>query len=165
MVLLLLLALAAAPWTHPLAFQPATGWTTGKSGNTRSVYVGRGRWAKEPLESSAWTSRDVPYRDPATADPPNRTLAALPPHGIVVWAVISKDAGEREQPIRLDIALARRYACCDAVGIAAEYELTGSGPRHVYSVIVRIYFGSKPNRAALREAQLALRRLDLPAAA
>lgn len=162
-MLSLLVALVAAPWAHPLAFQATTGWTTGKRGNTRSVYVGHNQWAKEPLESAAWMARGVRYRDPATADPPNRTLAKLPQDGVVVWAVISRSRSPKAKPIRLDFGRVKRFACCDAIRVPAEYELTGSGLQHAYSVIVRIYFGAKPSRTMRAEAQHALRRLDLPA--
>jgi hypothetical protein len=106
----------------------------------------------------------VKYRDPATADPPNKTLAALPRRAVIVWSVIEKVASRKQPRIRLDLSKAKRLACCDAVRIPAEYELTGSGPDHAYSVIVRIYFGSKPDAAMLAKAQRALRRLNLPAA-
>jgi hypothetical protein len=159
----LLLALAVAPWAHPLTFRATPGWTTGASGNTRLVYVGHKKWVKEPLESAAWIARGVRYRDPATADPPNKTLAALPRRAVVVWAVISKAVMQRKKPIRLDFSKAKRLACCDAVRIPAAYELTGYGPHYAYSVIVRIYFGSNPNATMRARAQLALRRLRLPA--
>ena len=160
----LLLALALAPWTHPLAFRATPGWTTGASGNTRLVCVAHNQCTKGLLESAAWIARGVRYRDPATADPPNKTLAALPRRAVIVWAVIEKAASRKQQRIRLDLHKAKRFVCCDAVRIPAEYELTGSGPQHAYSVIVRIYFGSRPDAAMRANAQRALRRLDLAAA-
>lgn len=162
----LLAALTLAPWLHPLAFQPLPGWQTGASGNTRSVYVGRGKRVVAPEESTAWIAKGVRYRDPATADPPNSTLAHLPADGVVVWAVVFPPAKQGERPIRLDLAQARHFPCCDGVGVVGgEDELTGAGPRRAYSVIVRIYFGSPPTRARRAEAQRALVRLALPAAA
>ena len=159
----LLLALAIAPWTHPLAFGPAPGWQTGASGNTASVYIGSGRRVTAPLESAAWTAAGVRYADRATADPPNTTLAHLRANAVIVWAVAFAPAGPNEAPIRLDLSRARRLACCDAVGIpGGEHELTGAGPGGAYSVIVRVYFGSRPTRATLAEAQRALDRLELP---
>src|SRR5882672_8411834 len=81
-VIPLLLALALAPWTHPLSFRPLAGWQTGASGNTGSAYVGPRPHATVPLESAAWIARNVRYRDEATADPPNKTLGHLPARGI-----------------------------------------------------------------------------------
>ena len=44
-----------------------------------------------------------------------------------------------------------------------DYELTGYGPKHAYSAIVRIYFGSHPTKSLLAQAQRALTHLQLPA--
>jgi hypothetical protein len=162
---LFLAALALAPWGHPLAFRPLPGWHAGASGNTRSVYVGGGKRVRAPEESAAWVARGVRYRDQATADPPNATLAHLPVDGVVVWAVIYAPAALGEQPVRLELARARHLPCCDGVGVVGgEDELTGSGGGGKYSVIVRVYYGSGPTRALRREAQRALARLELPVA-
>jgi hypothetical protein len=158
-----LVALAFAPWAHPLAFQPLAGWQTGASGNTRSAYVGASRRVHPPQESAAWIARGVRYRDKATADLPNATLMHLPRGGVIVWAVISDSGWKGETRIRLDMATAKRFACCEATRIAGEYDIAGYGPGSRYSVIVRVYFGSKPTRALRAEAQRALDRLQLPA--
>jgi hypothetical protein len=164
-VVALLAVLVLAPWSHPLAFAPLPGWQTGSSGDRHSVYVGPPlNTVKTSLESSSWIARNVPYRDDASADPPNKTLAHLPPTGVIVWAVIYNPAQRGESGIRLDLAKARRFACCEGAYVAGgEYELAGSGPGRAYSVIVRIYFGSRPNRASRTEAQRALDQLRLPA--
>ena len=165
-VIAFLLAVALAPWLQPLAFRPLPGWQTGASGNTRSVYVGPGTHVVAPLESTAWIARNVRYRDDATADPPNTTLAHLPPTGVIIWAVISGPPHAGEMTVRLNLGKARHFPCCEAVGlVGGEYELAGNGPGRAYFVIVRIYFGSRPTAAARAEAQHALRRLALPAPA
>jgi hypothetical protein len=158
-----LVALAFAPWAHPLAFQSLAGWQTGASGNKRSVYVGASRRSHPPQESTAWIARRVRYRDKATADPPNATLMQLPRGGVIVWAVIFDSGWKGETRIRLDMATAKSFACCEAIRIAGEYEMSGYGPGNRYSVIVRVYFGSKPTSALRAEAQRALNRLTLPA--
>ena len=159
----LLAAAALAPWTHPLAFRPLPGWHTGASGTVRSQYAGRSRSTTTPLESSAWTALHVRYSDPSTADPPNRTLAHLPRDAVIVWAVIYEPAERGQKRLRLALAQAKRFVCCEAAYVAGgEYELTGLGPGSAYSVIVRIYFGSRPTRALRAEAQHALDRLRLP---
>jgi hypothetical protein len=161
-VLPLLLTLAIAPWAHPLEFTPSAGWQEGASGTTGSAYVGQAQPAPTALESAAWTAQNVRYRDRATADPPNKTLAHLPPNGLIVWAVIFAPV-QNGKSVRLDFAHAQRFACCEATYVAGgEYELTGTGPGRAYSVIVRIYFGSRPTRGLKAEAQLALGRLRLP---
>jgi hypothetical protein len=161
-VLPLLLALVFAPWTHPLGFAPTVRWQTGASGTTSSAYVGQAHPVATAVESAAWIARGVRYRDHATADPPNKTLAHLPPNAVIVWAVIFAPV-QNEKPIRLDFDNAQRFACCEATYVAGgEYELTGTGPGRTYSMIVRIYFGSRPTGKLKAEAQLALGRLRLP---
>lgn len=159
----LLAALAFAPWPHPLAFEPLPGWQTGMSGNTHSVYVGPRHRAKMSLESSAWIATHVRYRDDPTADPPNKTLAHLPPSSVIVWAVIFNPAQKGQRPIRLDLGKAKHFACCEGEYVAGgEYELTGYGPGRTYSVIVRVYYGAHPTSALRAEAQRALDQLALP---
>lgn len=144
-----------APWTRPLKFRPASGWRTGSSG----TYAG---YVHGIVGSSAWTALDVRYRDRARADPPAKTLAHLRRTSVIVWAVIG-NTGKGSKSIRLDFSKAKHFACCDAGLIAAgEYELTGSGRHHSYSVIVRVYFGSRRTRTMRAEAQQALNRLELP---
>ena len=161
-----LVALTVAPWLHPLAFRPLPGWHAGMSGNTDSAYVGAGPHAVVPLESVAWIATNVRYKDEATADPPNKTLAHLPPHGIIVWAVIYAPASNGPR-IQLDLRRARHLACCDGpVRVAGgSYELAGYGPRRAYSMIVRVYFGSRPTKYVVAEAQLALDHMQLPSPA
>ena len=65
--------------------------------------------------------------------------------------------------IRLEIAKAKRFACCEATRVGGEYDMSGYGPGRRYSVIVRVYFGSAPTTALRGEAQHALERLQLPA--
>ena len=160
----LLLAVAlAAPWRHPVSFSPLAGWRTGASGTTRSTYVGRPRPATPPVESTAWAAKNVRYRDEATADPPNRTLARLPANGVIVWAVIFSPPQAGDKPIRLVLGRAKHFACCEGEQVVGgEYELTGSASDRAYSVIVRIYFGSRPSKELRADAQLALTQLRLP---
>ena len=163
MIAPLLAALAVAPWSHPLGFARVAGWTSGQSGNTQSVYVGRSKRAAVSLESAAWIAKDVRYRDDPTADPPNTTLRQLSPQAVIVWAVIFGSASAGQRPVRLSLGAAKRFACCEAVGLpGGEYELTGSGPGRAYSVIVRIYFGARPTSAMRAEAQRGLSALQLP---
>jgi hypothetical protein len=159
-----LIALTLAPWSHPLAFSPLPGWQTGASGNARSAYLGASRRISAPLESAAWITTRVHYRDKATADPPNTTLTYLPRRGVIVWAVISDSGWKGETRIRLDMAKAKRFVCCEATRVAGGvYVMSGYGPGSRYSVIVRVYFGSTPTSALSAEAQRALERLQLPA--
>ncbi len=108
-------------------------------------------------------AENVRYRDPATADPPNRTLAHLRSDGVIVWAVILAPAHAPDRPVSLLVGRAKHFPCCEREPVAGgEYELTGSGPDRAYSVIVRIYFGSRPTNKLRGDAQLALDHLRLP---
>lgn len=157
----LVAAAALAPWTHPLSFRPLSGWRTGASGNVPSLYGGRP--AENPRASAAWVARGVRYRNRPVADPPNETLAHLPPHGLIVWAVIYEPADARAPPFRLDLRGARHLRCCEGAYVAGGMdELFGVGPDRKYSVIVRVYYGSFPNRRLRTDAQRALDRLRLP---
>lgn len=159
----LLAALALAPWAHPLAFRPLPGWHTGASGTVNSLYDNASKRVRVPNESAAWTATDVLYRDRVTEDPPNRTLAHLGRHAVIVWAVIFQTERRGQKPIQLDLRLSRHFACCEGEYVAGGlYELTGSGTGAAYSVIVRVYFGSRPTAASRAQAQRALDRLKLP---
>jgi hypothetical protein len=162
-IVAILLAVMVAPWTHPLSFGQLAGWETGHSGNMRSAYVGRNPRVVVPLESTAWIARRVHYRDEPTADPPNKTLKHLPRRAVIVWAVIYNPTPSAQKPIRLMLSAAKRFDCCEAAAVAGgEWELDGTGPGRAYSVIVRIYFGSRPTSAMRQQAQRALDQLALP---
>lgn len=159
----LLLAASLAPWAQPLGFRPLAGWHTGSSGTIDSTY-GPVPGVHSPKESIAWTARGVRFRDRPSADPPDATLSHLTPHAIVVSAVIFQSGFSLHRPIELRLGRATRYACCDGTYVAGgEYGLSGDGPRGAYSVIVRIYFGSRPGGSMRAQAQRALDRLELPA--
>jgi hypothetical protein len=160
-VIELLAAAALSPWAHPLAFRPLPGWRTGASGTVPSLYgPSPGR---APKESSAWIARNVHYEDEATTDPPNKTLAHMSSSGMIVWAVIFQSDYTPQMPIKLDLRRARRFDCCEGAYVAGGlYELTGSGPRHAYSIIVRVFFGSRPTSARRAAAQRAVDQLRLP---
>ena len=111
-------------------------------------------------------AKDTAYLDRATADPPYRTLAQLPRDGVIVWAGIFVPADDGAKAIQLALSKAKHFPCCDAATFASGlYELSGSGPHRSYSVIVRIYFGSRPTAALHAEAQRALDQLKLPSPA
>jgi hypothetical protein len=155
-------ALALAPWAQPLRFRALPGWRTGANGTFDSSY-GPGPGDASPEESTAWLVRGTPYRDRRTADPPDATLSQLPPRAIVVFATIYQSPPTTEKRIVLRLDRARRYPCCDGTHVAGgEYALAGAGPAAAYSVIVRVYFGSRPTPSMKVAAQRALDHLALP---
>jgi hypothetical protein len=155
-------ALAIAPWAQPLWFQPLPGWRAGASGTFDSSY-GPTPGVASPKESTAWMTRGVRYRDRRTADPPVATLSHLPRRAILVFATIYESGPSPRRRIELRFDRATRYPCCDGTYVAGgEYALAGAGPAAAYSVIVRVYFGSRPTRPMRAAAQRALDRLVLP---
>ena len=155
-------ALAIAPWSQPLRFLPMPGWRTGTNGTFDSSYGPVPRVAS-PKESTAWTARGVRYRDRRTADPPDATLSRLPRGAILVFATIYESGQSAGRRVQLRLDRARRFPCCDGTYVAGgEYALSGLGPGAAYSVIVRIYFGSRPTRSMRTQAQRALDHLELP---
>jgi hypothetical protein len=159
-----LVAMTLAPWLQPAAFRPLPGWQTGASGTTRSLYVGTGKHTLAPVESAAWIARNVRYRDDPTADPPNKTLLNLPSNAVIVWVAIFSPSLQDQPYIQLTLSRAKRFDCCEVAPVAGGvYELTGAGPGRAYSVIVRVYFGSRPTYALRAEARRALAQLRLPA--
>jgi hypothetical protein len=162
MLVELVAAASLAPWAQPLRFRPLAGWETGASGTINSSY-GRVVGVSSPKQSNAWMARGVRFRDLPTADPPDATMSHLPPRGIVIFAVIYQSGRKTQKPIQLRLSHATRYPCCDGTYVAGgEYGLSGRGPRRAYSVIVRIYFGSRPSLSMRTQAQRALDRLKLP---
>jgi len=159
------LSLQAVPWAEPVRFAHRPGWTTGESGTVSLV----GAWdgsrirLRRPM-STAWIA-NAPYRDPATADPPARTLQQLVVRGrgVVVFALIE---GVRDpKPFTRDLRRARRLLCCDGSppsSYVSDWELSGHDPRNAYRVIVRVFMPLRPRAADVRAASTALRALRLP---
>ena len=90
-------------------------------------------------------------------------LAPLRPKSVIVWAVISQRMQRGHERIRLDLRHAKYFACCEGEYVAGgSYQMTGTGPRGAYAVIIRIYFGSPATPALRAQAQRALNLLQLP---
>ena len=155
---------SAVPWRVPLAFRlHVPGWYTGQSGTVYST-VGHAH-TRFPM-STAWAA-NVRYRDPATSDPPNNTLRRLAPTGVVVWAIIQPSMPgqpDRRVSAHYNLADAYHFPCCDGEGVrGGSWELYGFSPKHAYSVLIRIYWGSPPTTAMKAEATRAIHALRLPA--
>ena len=158
----LVAALALVPWAQPVHFRPMAGWRTGANGTFASSYgpVPGNAW---PKESTAWMTKGVRYRDRRIADPPDATLSRLPPSAILVFATVYESGRKSGKRISLRLDRATRFPCCDGTYVAGgEFALAGAGPAAAYSVIVRVYFGSRPTRSMRAFAQRALGHLVLP---
>jgi hypothetical protein len=157
------LAAIAIPWLAPVSFTAsAPAWHVGQTGTITEKVAS----ATKPV-STAWAST-VPCSDCGTSAPPNKTLKSLPRHGVIVTANI-RPAGQEMWPpdgrrasSRYSVSTAYRFACCEARGIGGVSEMYGFGPGRKYTVLVRVYWGSPPNKAMRRAAQHAIRTLHLP---
>ena len=157
------LGITHAPWLKPLSFHPAAGWHVGTSGTVRTARnsVGKAVRLRYP-ESTAWTA-NVRYRDPATAEPPQRTVSNLGKSGIVVTAVI-KPPSNTKQRLSLDLRNARPFNCCDGIlpSPTRSFELVGLIGSRRYEVIIDVFFGTTPTGRLWANAQQAVRRIQLP---
>jgi hypothetical protein len=163
-------ALVATPtWAAPVSFRPLPGWRTAASGTVHVIELSDGRRIRELRpRSTAWIA-NVRYRDPVTADPPNRTLEALARRGrgVVVWVLIEPTGrfDRRLRPTLFRLERARRFLCCDGLvpsSYVSQWELDGYGPANCYRVIVRIYLPLRPQADDIRAARRALGALRLP---
>jgi hypothetical protein len=119
--------------------------------------------------SVAWAA-NVRCDDCAASNPPNATLRALPRRGVIVRASIQPPDAMAWPPTGRKVSRgyslgdAYRFACCEAVGIGGDWELYGFGPRHAYSVVIDVFWGSTPTTAMRAAARRAIATLRLPAA-
>ena len=126
-----------------LHFQAASGWRTG-AGRAAGTYGYDAAWTASP---------GVVFRDPSTADPPNRTLAHLHGRQIVVFASLALGASLPPVP---SLAHAKRFACCEGAVPGWPYLLELDRGR----LIVRVYFGRAPDAALRAAAERRLRVLE-----
>lgn len=89
----MLAPLAAALVVSPPHFRDAPGWHVGSTRAHACVGVS----AKRCVQAEAWAST-VRYRDCPDCVPPHRTLAKLPPDGIVIQLSYG-----RERPVRMPV--------------------------------------------------------------
>jgi hypothetical protein len=151
------------PWLGSLSFGlHAAGWYVGQSGTRHQQFLPR-------VYSAAWAA-SLPCRDCATSDPPNATLRHLHRNGVIVRASIQPPDPTgwppkgRKLSRNYSLNGAYRFPCCEAVRIGGVWEMYGFGPRHAYSVIVRVYWGSRPTPTMKTAAQRAIATMRLPAA-
>lgn len=153
----------AVPWLAPVSFGlHAPGWYVGQSGTRYQSVAPR-------VSSVAWAG-NVRCRDCVSSVPPNATLRSLPRRGIIVRVSIQLPDPTGWPPKgrllsrRYSLRDAYRFPCCEAVRIGGSWELYGFGPKHAYSTVVDVYWGSAPTTAMRAAAQRAISTLRLPAA-
>jgi hypothetical protein len=156
-------AALAVPWSTPVSFAlRAPGWYVGQSGTRHESFA--------PYTFSVAWAANVRCRDCATSNPPDATLRRLPRRGVVVRVSIQPPDPSGWPPARRRISHgysldgAYRFPCCEAVRIGGSWEMYGFGRRHAYSVVVDVYWGSRPTAAMEAAAQRAIATLRLPRA-
>lgn len=139
---------------EPATFAPADGWDTGSSGRAQIQPDGQ--------TTMSWAST-IPYRDESLGFPPSRTLAALPPDGIVVLARLDQygrtNAPAGRPPFRLSDFVEGSFE-----GLGPENSPRQLGV-HVddYDLQLWAFFGrAHPTAEQLARAQEELDRLQLP---
>jgi hypothetical protein len=140
----------------PATFAAADGWETGSSGAAKVRPDGQQTWT--------WAST-VPYRDEPFQFLPHKTLAALPPDGIVIDVqLFGPDERQRAATSPLRITPADGPGSME--GLTPPFSLYGTGgrmPGRDYDVDVSVLFGREhPTAEQFARANAELARLDLP---
>jgi hypothetical protein len=155
------MAAALAPWLQPVVFQPDPGWRTGSTGTiTHTIETTSGR--TKVWESFAWISENVAYRHNTDDQPSANTLAHLPAAAVIVWAEISSPVSPAAPQFQDTLSRATPISSGKATVAGGTYQLTGAGLNHTYSVVLRVYFGSRSTGAVRAEVRHAMEQLDLP---
>jgi hypothetical protein len=157
----LLMATALAPWLQPVVFRPDPGWQTGSTGTiTHPIETASGH--TKVWRSFAWISEHVAYRHNTDDQPSASMLANLPATAVIVWAEISSPVSPATPQFQDTLSRAIPISSGKATVAGGIYQLTGAGLNHTYSVVLRVYFGSRSTGAVGKEARHAMEQLDLP---
>lgn len=155
------------PWVTPVSLGlHAAGWYVGRGG---TFYESVGRTHTRTPFSTAWAA-NVRCSDCRRSNPPNATLHHFPRRGIIVRVSIQPPDPTgwpppgRRLSATYSLADAYHFPCCESVGIGGSWELYGFGPSRSYSVVVDVYWGSRPTKAMEAAAQRAIGTLRLPKA-
>jgi hypothetical protein len=145
----------ALPVTAPPARLPAAGWHVGSARLSGAGCAGC-------VQTASWAAT-IPYRDAASELPPHRTMAVLPPTGIVVHVTRSWEPSppawvHRVRPLRIAPgAVTTSFEGNTTRARVSRW--TGSTWRAGSYVDVWVLFGKPtPTRAQLRRAQSELER-------
>jgi hypothetical protein len=141
---------------QPAAFSAADGWDTGTSGAAKVQPDGQQTWT--------WAST-VPYRDEPFQFLPHKTLAALPPGGIVIDVqLLGPD--QRPSAAKSPLQIAPADGPGSMEGLTPPYSLYSTGGRVAgqdYDADVSVLFGREhPTAEQFARANAELARLELP---
>jgi hypothetical protein len=140
----------------PATFAVAPGWSSGTSGSAELEPGGE--------QTTSWAST-APYRDQPDQFPPHKTLAALPPEGIVIVVWLSRHPGSRSRLPRQQAPFKIAHTPGSFEGVPSSRATYGSGA-HVkgrFDVTLWVFFGrTEPTTEQLDRAQAEVDRLQLP---
>jgi hypothetical protein len=153
-------ATAAAGASRPLApvrFEEARGWYVGATRAHPCLGVHR----CSQVESWAGTVR---WRDCGNCEPPHKTLASLPPSGIVISVLLAKELKPSRHVLRWPPVLRARVIVSPIEGAPARIGFFGRGGRlRGFSAGLFVYFGRRhPTPRQLARAQAELDSAKLP---
>jgi hypothetical protein len=113
---------------------------------------------------SSWAST-APYRDQPDQFPPHKTLAALPPEGIVIVVWLSRHPGSRSRLPRQQAPFKIAHTPGSFEGVPSSRATYGSGAdvKGRFDVTLWVFFGrTEPTTEQLDRAQAEVDRLQLP---
>jgi hypothetical protein len=138
----------------PPHFREAPGWHVG----SRPAHSCSGVPASRCVQASGWAST-VRYRDCPNCIPPHRTLAKLPPRGIVIQLTQAEERPDRAKVgkwpprIRADKITAGGEGVSNRYGHFQTFVRTGHLERYLF-----VWFGrARPTRHQLARANVELR--------
>ena len=142
---------------EPATFAAADGWNTGTSGTAKQQPDGQQTWT--------WAST-VPYRDEPFQFLPHKTLATLPPDGIVIDVQLFGPDEKPQRPARVPLRITPADGPGSMEGLTPPFSLYGTGGRvrgGAYDADVSVLFGREhPTDEQFARANAELARLDLP---
>jgi hypothetical protein len=148
---------AESPRLAPVRFQKAAGW-----------YVGTSRVHKCPgaprcSQVGSWAGT-VRWRDCYDCEPPHKTLAALPPGGIVIGVLLGKEPRPPRHVMPWPPALRAKAIGGPIEGAPPRIGYFGQGGRlRGFSASLFVYFGRlHPTRRQIARAQAELNSAKLP---
>ena len=146
--------LAVALVVAPPHFRPAPGWHVG----SRPAHTCPGVPASRCVQAEGWAST-VRYRDCGDCVPPHKTLAHLPPRGIVIQILAGRErpskapVGKWPPRIRARDVTGPFEGEPDRYGVFQKFVRTGTHERSVF-----VWFGRRhPTRHQLARANAELR--------
>jgi hypothetical protein len=141
----------------PATFAAADDWHTGTSGITDAQPDGQQTWT--------WAST-IPYADEPFQFLPHKTLAALPPDGIVIDVQLFESRDRAHETVEPPFRIMQADGPGSMEGLTPPISLYGTGgrvPGQSYDVDISVMFGREhPTPDQFARANVALARLQLP---